>query len=49
MIKILFRNCCPYDEPVNLENGDIIASRIGAYNFIECSTKTNECVIEVLE
>ena len=36
-------------EPVKLENGKMIASRIGAYDFIECSAKTKECVGKVLE
>ena len=36
-------------EPVTLEYGKMVASRIGACEFLECSAKTKECVKEVFE
>ncbi|KAI6661972.1 Transforming protein RhoA-like [Oopsacas minuta] len=36
-------------EPVRSENGRLVSSRIGAYDFLECSAKTKEGVKEVFE
>lgn len=35
--------------PVTNENGNLVASRIGAHDFLECSAKTKEGVKEVFE
>jgi len=36
-------------EPVKTEEGRAMADKIGAYDFLECSAKTNEGVREVFE
>ncbi|XP_075057482.1 rho-related GTP-binding protein RhoB-like [Mixophyes fleayi] len=36
-------------EPVRTEDGRAMAVRISAYEYLECSAKTNDCVREVFE
>lgn len=35
--------------PVTTEQGQLVASKIGAFKFLECSARTNQGVKEVFE